>query len=116
MQILDKGKNILLHDGVHLLCGIIVEHRPFERFAVDLAVADHHLILEDALKRQSEHGAFFGFEVVRVVKVVDKHQIGDLLDNVEGVGQTACPEYFPYAVDFTFEFSCNHASFSLFQV
>ena len=48
--------------------------------------------------------------------VVDEHQICHLFDNVQRIGQTACPEDLPKAVNLTFNFSGNHYRFSSFQV
>ena len=117
MQILDEGENPLLHGGVHLPGGEIVEDAPLEPAAVHGALAELHLIREDALIRQAEHGRLLGAEIVRVVQIVDEHEIGHLLDHVQRVRETTGPEDLPEAVDFVFQFACNHVpySFSQFQ-
>ena len=108
VEVLDEGEHPLLHGGVHLGRGVIVEHRPFELVSVDLAVTDLHLVRKNALVREAKHDRLLGAEVVGIVEVADEHQVRDLLDNVQGIDQSACRKYVPKAVDSVFEFACDH--------
>jgi hypothetical protein len=47
---------------------------------------------------------------VEVVQALDEEQVGELLDDGEGVGDAACPEGVPDAVHFGFDFASNHCS------
>ena len=109
MQVFDEGEDPLLDGAVHLPGGEVMEHAPLELTAVDTAVANLHVFGKDALKGQPEHGSLPGPGVVRVVQIMDEHQIGHLFDDIQRIGQTACPEDFPKAVNFTSQFTCHHS-------
>lgn len=47
--------------------------------------------------------------VVKIIKVPDEHQVGDLLDNIERVGESPGPEYASQRIDLAFEFPDNHS-------
>ena len=47
-------------------------------------------------------------EGVELVQALDKEQVGELLDDGEGVGDAAGPERVPDAVDFGFDFASDH--------
>ena len=47
-------------------------------------------------------------EGVKFVQPLDEEQVGELLDNGERIGNTAGSEGVPDAVDFGFDFACDH--------
>lgn len=87
-----------------------MEHAPLELLAVDGAVAYLHLTRKDALIRQAQHIRLFGPEVIGIIQIVDKHQIGDLLDDAQRVHKTTRRKGIPKTVDFVFQFPCNHST------
>ena len=92
-----------------------MENGPFKLFAFDFSAGNFNFLREDAFIRKAEHKAFFCAGIIRSVKVMDKHKVGNLLDYVERVGNSACGKGIPKAVDFVFKFTCNHFSFSQFH-
>ena len=48
--------------------------------------------------REAEHDSLFCAEIVRIVEVADKHQVGDLLDYVKGIDEPACRKHVPKSV------------------
>ena len=115
MEVFDERKHLLLHDGIHFLSWEVVEHRPLELVSRDGALPDAHFLCENALVGQPKHGGLTGPEVVRLVQIVDEHEIGHLLHHVQRVGDAARPEDFPEVIDFVFQFAGYHDnSFSLF--
>lgn len=115
VKIFYERENHFLHYGIHSSCVNIVENRPFELFSLYFSSGDFDFLREDAVVWQAEHGAFFGAGVIRNVKVMDKHKVGNLLDYVERIGNAACGKSIPKAVDFVFKFTGNHFSFSQFH-
>ncbi len=110
VEVFDEGKHPVLHDGVHFCGREIVEHAPLELLSVDGAAAYLHLTCEDALIRQAQHICFLGPEVIGIVQIVDEHQIGDLLNDTQRVHKAARRKSIPKAVDFVFQFACNHST------
>jgi hypothetical protein len=45
---------------------------------------------------------------VDLVQPLDEEQVGELLDDGERIGDAAGPEGVPDAVDFGFDFACDH--------
>jgi hypothetical protein len=45
---------------------------------------------------------------VDLVQAFDEEQVGELLDDGERVGDAAGPQGVPDAVDFGFDFACDH--------
>jgi hypothetical protein len=45
---------------------------------------------------------------VQVVQPAQEQQVGDLLDDLQRVGDTAGPEGIPDAVDLALEVTCDH--------
>ena len=66
-------------------------------------------VFENAVVDRTKHHTFLFPDIVGSIKVADKHEVGDLFDNVQRVGQAAGPEHFPKLVDFIFQFACYHA-------
>jgi hypothetical protein len=58
------------------------------------------------LDRRAERGGLALLQLLHVVETSDEDQIGDLLDHLERVGQTARPEVVPDAVDLVAQFTC----------
>ena len=85
-----------------------MEHRPFELLAVDLSIPHLHFVGEDALEGQTQHSTFFCAEIIGGIQVMDKHQVSDLLDHIQGVHQTTSRKNIPQAINSIFQFACNH--------
>ena len=86
VQFLDEGENPFLHGAVHLRGGEVVKDAPFELVAVNAARIDPYLSGEDALEGDAEHGGFARAKVVRFIQIVNEHEIGHLLDDIQRVG------------------------------
>ena len=102
VQILDERKYPLLHDRVHSACVKVMEHRPLQLSAIDLPLADFHFIRKNALEGQTQHGTLLGTKIISRIQFVDKHQIGDLLNDIQRVYQATCSENVPQAVNSVF--------------
>ncbi len=99
-EVLDEGERLVAHGGEHLLGGGFLEAGPAEAFLL-----------------RGEDGFFDGFleavglvflEGVELVQALDEKQVGELLDNGEWIGDAAGPQGVPDAVDFGFDFACDH--------
>ena len=116
VEFLDKGEHQLLHHRVHLPGGEVVEPGPLELFPGHGAVPCLDLSGKNALVGQAQHGALLGTQVVRLIQVMDEHEVGHLLHHVQGVGDAAGPEGLPEAVDFVSQFASDHVLLLLFPV
>ena len=85
-----------------------MEPGPLELFPGHGAVSHLDLSGKNALVGQAQHGTLLGPQVVRLIQVVDEHEVGHLLHHVQGVGDAAGPEGLPEAVDFVSQFACQH--------
>ena len=108
VQILDEGKYPFLHDRVHSACVKVMEYRPLQLSAIDFPLTDFHFIRKNTLEGQAQHGTFLGTKIIRRIQIMDKHQICDLLNDIQRVYQAACGENIPQAVNSIFQFACNH--------
>ena len=115
VEVLDEGEHLLLHHGVHLPGGEVVEYRPLELIARDSPLPNLDLLPEHTFVGQAQHGALLGAQIVCLIQIVDEHQVGHLLHHVQRVGNAARPEDLPEGVDLVFQFACNHSG-SLFLV
>ena len=52
--------------------------------------------------------ALFSSSVLQLVEALDEEQVGDLLDDLERIGDPARPEVVPDAVDLVAQFACQH--------
>ena len=107
-QILDEREHQLLDHRVHPPGIKIPEHRPLQLPPIDFALADGDFACEHALVGQTQHGTLPGPQIVRGIQIVDEHQIGHLLDHIQGVRQSARPENLPQGVNFVSQFACQH--------
>jgi hypothetical protein len=48
--------------------------------------------------------------VAHLVEALVENQVGDLLDDLEGIGEAARPEIVPDAIDLAAQFTCKHSS------
>lgn len=99
-QGLQKGKNAVLDDVEHLCGGQVPEDRPHVLSP---------LPAENAGIGQVQHDGLLGPGVVQSVQVVDEHEVGDLLDDGQRVGQPIGPEGLPERVDLVFQFAGAHS-------
>ena len=97
---LDEGEGVVPDGGKHLLRRGFLEAGPAE---VILCGGEDGL-LDGGL----ESGRFVLLEGVEFVQPLDEEQVGELLDDGEGVGDAAGPEGVPDAVDFGFDFASDH--------
>ena len=85
-----------------------MEHRPFELVSVDFSIAYLYFVGKDALVRLSEHDRFLCTEVIGIVEVADKHEVRDLLNDIQRVDKSARRKYVPKSVNSIFQFACDH--------
>ena len=89
VEVLDEGEHPLLHDGIHLSGGKVVEHRPFELATRDGPLPHLYLTGKDALMRQAQHGTLLGPLVIGGIQVVDEHEVGHLFHHIQGIRYAA---------------------------
>ena len=61
-----------------------------------------------ALHRLFERAGFVLFERLQVIQPLEKEEVGDLLDDFEGIGDATGPEGIPEGIDFTANFAVEH--------
>jgi hypothetical protein len=64
-----------------------------------------------AAHRPLEPGGLVLLQRVQVVQTAQEEQVGDLLDDLERVGDAAGPERVPDAVDLVLDFTSDHFGF-----
>jgi hypothetical protein len=104
-----EGEDVFAHDDEHLAGGLVFEAAP----AQGVKRPAPHIIAfgEDAaLQGLLEAGGSVFFQGVQVVQAAQEEQIGNLLDDFDGVGDAAGPEGVPDLVDFAFEVAGEHGS------
>ena len=107
-QRLDKGKHPVSHRLEQLLGGGVLEMRPAQPVLVGR---------EDRLVDGCAGARGLALlQGVKLVKPLDEEQIGELLDDRERIRDAAGPHRGPDAVDFGFEFACNHENFPTVSV
>jgi hypothetical protein len=62
------------------------------------------------LDRLAERGGLALLQLLHLVEALDEDQVGDLLDDLERIGQASRPEVVPDAVDLVAQFSRQHQS------
>ena len=108
MQIFYERKYPFLNHAVHFCCRKVMEDAPFQLVPGNRPVADLYLFRKNTLIWKTQHGGFLCAEIIRVIQIMDEHHIGHLFNDIQRIGKPAGPEYFPNAVDFVFQFACNH--------
>ena len=98
--ILDEGENAVGHVLEH---GFRLEMAEFAPAAILVRA------VENGIDNLHVEGRGVGFLAqLVVVENLNEHQIGDLLNDREGVGHAGRPEYVPNAVDFVFQLASDH--------
>ena len=97
---LDEREGVIPHGGEHFLGRGFLEARPAE--LVLLRGEDRVL---DGL---FEAVGLVLLEGVDLIQTLDEEQVGELLDDGEGIGDAAGPEGVPDAVYFGFDFASDH--------
>ena len=96
-----EREDVIVHDGEHFRRREMLEARPAEIVAG--ATARVVALGEDAaLHRLFEPRGFALLQRVQIVEPFQEKQVGDLLDDFEGIGNAAGPELIPDAVNLPF--------------
>ncbi len=108
-QALDKGKDELAHNAVHLGGGLVLKAAPAQVGTVDLSAV---CVVVGGGKDMRLRGAkellhALGLKFL-LVKRTNEHEVGELADDLEGVGDAALPHLLPDGVDLTLGCSRNH--------
>ena len=115
MKILYKREYPFLNDGVHSLSGEIMESRPFQLITINRTISDLYLIRKYAFKRKAQHSCFLGTKVIRVIQILNEHEVSHLLDNIQRICDSSVPKDFPQTIDLITKFS-GHFALLLFFV
>ena len=102
-----EGEDMFAHDGKHFTGRFVFEAAPAQaviRPAPWVGAFGEDAALDGALQA----GGLVFFQGVQVVQAAQKEQVGDLLDDFDGVGDAAGPEGIPDLVDFAFEVAGEH--------
>jgi hypothetical protein len=103
---------VVVDDVEHLLGLEVAEARPAAILVgASAALADVVFAFgEDAALEffEFETGGFIFLERVEIVEAPQEEQLGDLLDDFEGIGNAAGPEGVPEGVDFTADVAGEH--------
>jgi hypothetical protein len=104
-----EGEDVFAHDDEHFRLGAsLLEAAPAQgviRAAFFRIVAFRE---DAALDGPLQARGLVFFQGVQVVQAAQKEQVGDLLDDLDGVGDAAGPEGVPDLVDFAFEVAGEH--------
>jgi hypothetical protein len=100
----DEWEDVLVDDTEHLRAGEVLEARPAE---VCKGFAPFVLALgkDSPLNRLTERGSLTLLQLLHLIKALDKNQIGDLLDNLEWIGDPSRPKVVPDAIDLVAQFT-----------
>ena len=111
-QVLDEGEHVTAHGPEHLLGLHVLEDAPPEvairDIAVCIGVMPHAHLEGRVLHGGAEHAGVGLLGPLRVVEHLHKEQIGHLLQDGNGIGDTSRPEGVPYLVDTCLYLTRNH--------
>ncbi len=109
-QVAQERKDVLADDLVHLGRGEVLELAPAKVLvrppAVILALGKH-----PPLHRLLQPRGLVFFQGVQVIQAAQEEQVGDLLDDLQRVGDAAGPEGIPDSVDPALDFAGHHVGF-----
>jgi hypothetical protein len=103
-----EREHVLVDDGKHLPRFEILEPRPPELF-VRPPLRILPLRKDPPLDRLHEPRGLVLLQRLEVIEPAKKQQVGDLLDDLKGIGDTAGPECVPDTVDLVADFAGEHA-------
>ncbi len=104
----EEGEDVLGHHGEHVGGGEVAEAGPAQ-VVVGALLRVGALGEDAALHGLLEPEGLVELEGVEVVEAAEEEQVGDLLDDLERVGDAAGPEGGPDAVDLAAELAGEHA-------
>ena len=102
-----KGEDMLAHDDEHLGGGEVLEAGPAQ-ILVGAASCVSALGENPAGHGLLEAGGFALLQGLEVIEALEEKQVGDLLDDFDGVGDAAAPEGIPEGIDFTADIAGEH--------
>ena len=98
---------MLAHDGEHLGGGEVLEAGPAQ-IRVGAPAWVGALGKNPAGHRLLEAGGFALLQRLQIIEALQEKQIGDLLDDFDGVRDAAAPESIPEGIDFTADIASEH--------
>ncbi len=110
-QVAQERKDVLADYLVHLGRGEVLELAPAEFFVgapAVLAAAILALGKHPPLHRLLQPRGLVFFQGVQVVQPAQEEQVGDLLDDLQWVGDAAGPEGIPDRIDLALDFTGHH--------
>ena len=110
-ELFDKGEDELVHHAVHFLRRFVLEAAPAQLVAGNpCAIGVAVRLREDVVECRAERlFHLLGFELLFVERA-HKHEVSELTDDLDGVGDAAFPHLLPNGVDFVFGRSGNHGA------
>jgi len=103
----EEGEDVLADDLVHLLGLEVLEAGPAE-VEIGAALGVEGLGEDLALEGLAEAGGLVLLEGLEVIEALEEEEVGDLLDDLEGIGDAAGPEGVPDGVDFAADGGGEH--------
>src|ERR1700694_2143823 len=106
IQCPQKREYMLVYDTEHLAGLEILESRP-AHVLVRLAALILAVRKDAPLQRRTQRSGLALLNFLHFVEAFDEDQIGDLLDDLERIGEATGPEIIPDAVDLAAQFTCE---------
>lgn len=99
VELFQEREDELAHDAVHLLRGLVLEAAPAQFGAGDRSPVGVLVGFGENMVERSAEGLFhpLGLELL-LVEGPDEHEIGELADDLEGIGDAALPHLLPDGV------------------
>ena len=92
MEIFDKRKYPLLHSAIHVCSRKIMKSTPFQLASINFSVSNLYFPGKYTLMWQTKHCRLFCTDIVCIIQIADKHQICHLLNYIQRISQSSCPE------------------------
>ena len=108
-DVAQEREGVLADDAEHFLSLEMFEARPAE-IVVGAFLRVFAFGEDAAFHRALQGGGLVLFQRVEVVQALEEQQVGDLLDDFEGIGDAAGPEGIPEGVNFGADFAGKHCS------
>ena len=109
---LDKDKHILADGAIHRLCLQIAEHAPTKllvrNILVGFGIVPYAILEGRVFNGSAPSVSICLFSTLCIIQHLHKEEIGHLLQDGDGVGNTSSPKGIPNAIYTIFNLACNH--------